>query len=311
MSIAASGLTHSVLTRLIRHAQSLSVDPNLVLTRFATERLLYRLYRSRHVDRFVLKGGLLLLIWFGETFRVTRDADLLGFGDLSDNSLVAILSEICTTEVEPDAVMFDTSSIRISSIRPEDIYGGRRITLLARLGSARIRLQVDVGMGDTTIPEPEWIEYPGILDFPRPRLRAYRPETVIAEKAHAMVQLGTKNSRMRDFFDVSMLSQRESFDSKFLAAAFRATFDRRETAIPTGIPMVLTAEFAHLPDKRAQWTGFLKKNRLTTVPEDIATILRVLAEFLAPIFNAGTQKKDGGSLWPPGGPWKPIGKEGR
>jgi predicted nucleotidyltransferase component of viral defense system len=310
VSIAASGLAHSVHTRLIRHAQSLGVDPNLVLNRFATERLLYRLYRSRHADRFVLKGGLLLLIWFGETFRVTRDADLLGFGDLSDNSLITIILEICSTEVEPDAVTFDTSSIRISAIRPEDIYGGRRITLLARLGSARIRLQVDVGIGDTTIPEPEWIVYPVILDFPHPRLRAYRPETVIAEKAHAMVQLGTKNSRMRDFFDVYMLSQRESFGSELLAAAFRATFERRGTAIPTGIPTALTPEFAQLSGKRAQWTGFLKKNRLTTVPEDIETILKVLSEFLVPIFDTFTQNNSSDSLWPPGGPWEPIVKEG-
>lgn len=158
MSVATSGLARSIHTRLIRQAKLLNADPSLVLTRFATERFLYRLSCSRHAERFVLKGALLLLVRLGETFRPTRDADLLGFGDLSNDSLAEIIMEICTHEVEPDGITFESPTIRLTSIRPEDIYGGKRVTLLARLGSARIHLQIDIGIGDAVVPEPEWIE---------------------------------------------------------------------------------------------------------------------------------------------------------
>ena len=308
MSVAASGLAHSILTRLICHAKSLGADPNFVLTRFATERFLYRLSCSRHAERFVLKGALLLLVRLGETFRPTRDVDLLGFGDLSNDALAAIISEICVIEVDPDGVIFEVPSIRLSNIRSEDIYGGRRINLLARLGSARIHLQVDIGIGDAVVPEPEWIEYPSLLNLSHPRLLAYRLETVIAEKSHAMVQLGTINSRMRDFFDLYQIAKRESFDGKILMASLRATFDRRGTAIPNGLPIALTPAFAQLPDKLAQWNGFLRKIRTSEVPKDMTIVLNALADFLGPVFEAASRKTELSFYWPPGGPWKSAGK---
>lgn len=306
MSGTTSGLAQSVHTRLIRHAQSLGVDPNLVLTRFATERLLYRLSRSRHAERFVLKGALLLLMWLGETIRPTRDADLLGFGDVSDETLAATLAEVCVVNVEPDGMAFDPATIRVAPIRPQDIYGGKRVALLARLGAARIPVQVDVGIGDAVVPPPEWCDYPSLLDLPCPRLRAYRPETAIAEKAHAMVLLGTKNSRMRDFFDVYQLAQHASFDGPLLAGAIRATFERRKTAIPGALPSALTPAFAQADDKRAQWSAFLRKNRLTTAPKDLETVLAVLAEFLGSVFDAEARAGDFRFVWQPGGPWAPL-----
>ena len=177
----SAGLVQSVQARLVGHAKMIGVDPNLVLVRFASERLLYQLSRSHHAERFILKGALLLLVWFGETVRPTRDADLLGFGDVSEEALRATFAEICGIEVEPDGMTFDASSIRVDAIRPEDDYGGQRVTLFGHLGPALLRVQVDVGNGDAVSPEPEWLEYPSLLDLPRPRLRAYRPETVIAE----------------------------------------------------------------------------------------------------------------------------------
>ena len=186
MSGAVEGLPVSVQVRLARHAKALGMDPNLVLARFAVERFLYRLSRSRHADRFVLKGALLMLVWLGETIRPTRDGDLLGFGDITRQSLTLIFTEVCAADVQPDGLEFLLSSLRVVPIRPEDAYGGLRATLQARLGKARLRVQIDVGIGDAVTPEPVWLEYPSLLDFPRPRLRAYRPETAIAEKLHAI-----------------------------------------------------------------------------------------------------------------------------
>lgn len=283
MTRAREGLARSVQVRLARHAKEIGVDPNLVLTRYAVERFLYRLSRSAHAERFVLKGALLLLAWLGETLRPTRDADLLGFGELSDDVLVKIFREVCSAEVEPDAATFLPDSARVAPIREEDAYGGRRVKLQARVGAARLTVQVDIGIGDAVTPAPRWLEYPSLLDLPRPRLRVYPRETVLAEKLHAMVFLGARNSRMKDYFDVRALLREEEMESGLLARAIAATFARRRTALPEGIPGALSDGFARDETKRTQWRAFLRKNRIKGPPleEVVAEIRTGLAEPLA------------------------------
>ena len=303
MTNETTGLARSIHTRLVAHAKELEVDPNLVLTRFAIERFLYRLSRSPYAEQFVLKGALLLLVWLGETLRPTRDADLLGFGDLSEETLAEVFRSICTIDVEPDGVDFDPESIRVTPIRQEDPYGGTRITLTGHLGAARIRVQVDVGTGDTPTPEPTWLEYPSLLDLPKPRLRAYRPETAIAEKVHAMVVLGSKNSRMRDFFDVYALAEHASFEGRTLSDAIRTTFARRRTPIPQGIPLALTSEFADSREKKTQWTAFLRKNRLDTAPKELRRVVEGIAAFIGPVLSTLASSSPFDGKWPAAGPW--------
>lgn len=304
MIAAAEGLPVSVQVRLIRHAKSIGMDPTLVLARYAMERFLYRLSRSKHAERFVLKGALLMLVWLGETIRPTRDADLLGFGDLSERSLVQTFTEVCNVDVEPDGLEYLTASIRVAPIRQEDPYGGMRATLAARLGKARLHVQIDIGIGDAVTPEPEWLEYPSMLDLPRPRLRAYRPETSIAEKLHAMVVLGEANSRMRDFFDIHALLQHNRFDGDVLARAVRATFERRRTPIPGALPLALTPEFGAIPGKQVQWQSFLRKNGLTSAPSELGDVVFPLATFLEPVIAAARQGRALKLEWGPGGPWE-------
>lgn len=244
--------------------------------------------------------------WLGETIRPTRDADLLGFGELGTDDLAAIFTEVCCVAVEPDGIAFDTMSIRVAPIRAEDAYGGQRITLLAHLGPARLRVQVDVGIGDPVTPEPEWFDYPGLLDLPRPRLRMYRAETAIAEKVHAMVTLGRNNSRMKDFFDVHALAARQSFDGQVLLTALRATFDRRRTEIPKQLPIAFTPAFAEVDGKNAQWMGFLRRNRLTTAPAELRTVVDVIAAFVWPVLTPARGAEGYQYQWQPGGPWKAV-----
>jgi hypothetical protein len=300
------GLVRSVQVRLARHAKEIGVDPNLVLTRFALERFLYRLSCSPHGDRFVLKGALLMLAWLGDALRPTRDADVLGFGDLSDGSLQRLFAEICTTAVEPDAMSYDPATIAVADIRPEDAYGGKRVTLRASLGPARLRVQVDVGIGDAVVPGPEWLDYPSLLGLPSPRLRSYPPEVVVAEKVHAMVVLGSRNSRMRDFFDVHALSCGRSFEGERLCRALRATFERRQTSIPEGLPLALTSEFAELDGKRVQWAAFLGKNRIAASVPDLGQVVHVLASFLEAPLRAARAGSDFDRRWPAGGPWQVL-----
>jgi predicted nucleotidyltransferase component of viral defense system len=285
MTGAREGLAQSVQARLARHAKEIRVDPNFVLTRYAVERFLYRLSRSAHAEQFVLKGALLLLVWLGEALRPTRDADLLGFGELSDDALVKIFREVCTVEVEPDAATFLPETVRVAPIREEDAYGGRRVTLQARVGAARLTVRVDIGIGDAVTPAPEWLEYPSLLDLPRPRLRAYPRETVLAEKLHAMVHLGARTSRMKDYFDVHALLREEDMDTDLLARAIAATFRRRRTDLPEGVPAALGAEFAADAAKQSQWRAFLRKNRIDAPALDVV-IAEIRAQLAAPLAQA-------------------------
>jgi predicted nucleotidyltransferase component of viral defense system len=262
VSSDCEGLARSVQVRLVRHAKELGVDPNLVITRFGVERFLYRLSRSRHAERFVLKGALVLLVWLGETLRPTRDADLLGFGELGDEELGAIFKDVCTLPVEADASTFQADSVKVAPIREDDAYGGSRVTLRGTVGTARVSIQVDIGIGDAVTPAPQWLEYPSILGFPRPRLRAYPRETVLAEKLHAIVVLGLANSRMKDYFDVLALLREDAMNDALLVRAVATTFARRRTALPERVPLGLSDEFAQDPARRAQWRAFLSKNRL-------------------------------------------------
>ena len=297
---AASPLAQSVQTRLVRTAKDLHVDPNLIFSRYAAERLLHRLAQSRHVERFVLKGAMMLIVWLGDIIRPTRDVDLLGFGDLGDEAVLNIFREIATTEVEPDGVVFEPASITVARIREEDAYGGRRLMLSGQLGTARLRVQIDIGIGDAVFPDPEWIEYPSLLDLPRPKLKAYRPETAIAEKLHAMVTLGSKNSRMRDFFDIRALARAEAFDGERLARAIRTTFDRRGARVPNET-LALTREFAELDGKRDQWNGFLRKNGLPQ--EELGPAIDEVAGFLIPVISTVAASRTFDKAWIPGGPW--------
>lgn len=300
------GLARSVQTRLVNHARAIESDPNHVLTRYATERFLYRLSKSVYADRFVLKGALLMLAWLGETIRPTRDADLLGFGDMSQQALAEMFREICMVPVDPDGMGFLADSVTVHFIREADAYGGQRVNLTGMLGGARLRVQIDVGVGDLVTPEPEWLVYPALLDFPPPKLRAYRPETSIAEKFQAMVVLGEQNSRMKDFFDIFSLAVRGEFAGETLTSAIRNTFERRRTAFPDRAPLALTEGFAASSQKRAQWRAFVRKSHLTGVPEDFPEVVRQVSGFLGPIVDAARTDAQFSSIWLPGGPWRDM-----
>jgi len=302
MSKQEDGLPASIRAKLLNHARTLGLEYNRVLDRYALERYLYRLSKSIYADRFVLKGALLMLVWLGETIRPTRDADLLGYGDLDKTALKQIFQEICSVPVEPDAIEFQQDTVKVEDIRKNDPYGGRRVTLKSQLGNARIDVQVDVGIGDVIVPEPLWLDYPSLLGLPSARLRAYQPETTIAEKLHAMVVLGLPNSRMKDFFDIAALAEREHFDGKKLGSAITATFERRSTALPVN-PAAFTPEFAANPTKQQQWNVFLGTSGLMD-KVTLDTRVAIIRGFLGPLLERLTRGQIFSGSWSPGGPWK-------
>jgi predicted nucleotidyltransferase component of viral defense system len=282
MAKPPKNIAASVRARLFNLARATGQPFDVLLTRFVHERLLYRLSCSSHADRFVLKGAMLLTTWLPETARGTRDLDLLGFGDAGEQHVLGIFREVLAIASE-DGVTFDPEALRAGLIREELEYGGVRLRTTATVSGARIAVVVDIGFGDAIEPGLETIDYPVLLDLPAPRLRAYARETVIAEKFQAMVALGRANSRMKDFYDIWMLSKTFPFAEARLARAITATFARRQTAIPIETPDALTSEFAKDPLKQRQWAAFAADldgapNQLQSVIVDLATFLMSAAK---------------------------------
>jgi len=294
----------SIRARLLAKAKAGGQDFNLVLTRYALERLLYRLGASGYAERFLLKGALLFDLWFDVPHRPTRDADLLGFGPAEIPALEALFRELCAAVVEPeDGIRFQAETVRAEEIRKEANYGGIRVTLVGLLAGARCPVQVDVGFGDAVTPGPEPVEYPTILpELPAPRLRAYPRETVVAEKFEALVTLGIANSRMKDYFDLWILASHADFDGDTLARAIRATFERRATRLPEGVPFGLTDAFAEDSQKQTQWRAFLARNALDPVP--LAEVLDLLRGFLMPALQAAWAAVPAPARWHPGEGWR-------
>jgi len=233
-------LAASVQRRLLNLARERGEDSYGLLTRFALERLTFRLAASEHGDRFVLKGAMLFAVWGGQPHRPTRDLDLLGSGTSDVPALMSVFRDVCRVEVEPDGLRFLPETVAGQVIREDDVYEGVRVTLRAMMGKARIPLQVDVGFGDAVYPDPEPVEIPALLEFPAPRLLAYPRESVVSEKLQAMTVLGIANSRMKDFYDIWALARGFAFEGAVLAQAIRRTFERRGTAVPARALSLLT-----------------------------------------------------------------------
>ncbi len=295
----------SIQARLVQRSREIEVEHQLTLARFGGERLLYRLSQSAFADRFIVKGAALLLLWLGDAIRPTKDVDLLAFGDTSADALQRIFVSVCEVEAPEDGLTFRADSVHVEPIRESQEYGGMRVTLLAMLGHVRIPLQVDVGAGDAVVPPPDTIDYPGLLDLPRARVRVYRPETSIAEKTEAMIRLAIANSRMKDFFDVRGLAMARSFDGEILQSAIFATFARRRTPLPSNVPLAFTDEFSGDPQKRRQWEAFVRRIRGVDRIE-LSDTVDTLRAFLWPILQATANRERWLSAWRPGGPWTPA-----
>ena len=250
-----------------------------MLTNYVLERLLYRLSQSKHRNRFILKGAMLLTKWFEDPLRPTRDLDFLAVGNDDQQEMMNIFQEVCAVPFD-DGVVFDSDSIQIDRIREETEYGGLRITANATVDTAQIRIVIDIAFGDSVEPGLQEMDLPVLLDFPAPHLRAYAQETVIAEKFQAMVMLGRANSRMKDLYDVWVLSRNFEFKGDRLPRAIAATFARRKTEIPFEIPDALTGAFAEDPAKVQQWNSFIAD--VAFQPGPLADVIKDLAAFLMP-----------------------------
>jgi len=297
-----TNLAASVHARLLNQARSSGRSFNDLVQLFAMERFLYRLSESPHASKFVLKGALLLRVWDTASYRTTRDIDLLGRVANEIDTVESIVRDICQQTVEDDGLAFDESSVLGATIVEEADYSGIRVTFRGMLGNTRLAMQIDVGFGDRVTPEPRDIKFPTFLDMPGPCLKAYPPETTVAEKLEVMLRRGEANSRMKDFHDIWWLARGFSFDGATLARAIRTTCEHRGTAIPVQ-PLAMTLGFAADPSRRAQWKAFRKRLVPAVCPEDFPEVVEKVTEFLLPVVAAISNGTQFERNWQASGPW--------
>jgi predicted nucleotidyltransferase component of viral defense system len=254
---------HSVKQKLLNLAQSGSGDFQMLLTKYALERFLARLSQSEFRNEFVLKGAMLFQIWSESFHRSTRDLDFLSFGSNQIPDLVGKIKKICSVDISEDGISFDLEKTTGEKIKEDQEYEGIRLHIPAFLERTRIALRIDVGFGDVVNPSIQEADFPTLLNFSSPKIRTYPPETVIAEKFQALVDLGITNSRLKDFYDLHFLTRNFQFDRKVLVSAINATFEKRNTKIPLKVPTALTKEFSSDENKKAQWKSFLRKSNIS------------------------------------------------
>jgi predicted nucleotidyltransferase component of viral defense system len=298
---STKNISASVRQRLLNYSKNANRSFSEVMQYYAMERFLYRLSISPHSGRFILKGGLLLRVWQSSEIRPTMDIDLLGITTNKESLLITQIHEILSMDVVKDGLVFDTDSIKTEPITKNNTYKGTRILFLCKLTTAIIKMQIDIGFGDIIFPQPDKAELPTILDYPAPQLLCYSRESVIAEKFHAMVQLGKLNSRIKDFYDVWLLSRLFNFEAGVLTEAIHKTFEQRETILTEDV-FAFTDEF--IQSKTAQWNAFRKRLNQKSIPESFNEIVKTVELFISPLLVTDYAKKSiVNTNWIAPGPW--------
>lgn len=290
----------SVRQRLLNRARNDKRPFNELLQYYAMERFWYRLSGSAHADCFILKSALMLRVWSSSEFRPTMDIDMLGKTNNEEASIIKQIQDIMAMDVEPDGLTFDPDSIQSERITEDADYEGIRIRFRGSLDSARVSMQIDIGFGDIVYPGPEESDLPTMLGSPVPRLLCYSRESAIAEKFEAMVKLGALNSRMKDFYDIWLLSCQFDFDGAKLAEAIRLTFERPGTVIPVGIEAF---DEPFISAKQIQWSAFWKRLQQDHVPVAFRDIVSAVEKFLVPVASATSQGTTKPINWIASGPW--------
>lgn len=298
----------SVRMRLLNHAKQHGDDYQRVLTRYAIERLLFRLSQTEAAEHYVLKGAMLFITWPEHVFRPTGDLDLLGKGDPDPVTITELFARICEVESPNDGITFDSATLKVEPVRETDKYQGAQVTLKGELAGAVIHVQVDIGFGDHVYPPPTRQTFPSLLpDMPAANILMYPPETVLAEKFEALIRFGEANGRVKDFHDLWVTTRTFPFDLPSLVEAVGGTLRRRETAIPDEMPVGLTEDFARIVEERGLWSGFLRRNPPNFQPPPFADLQAELRRFFGPIIASLAVPEGAKGRWDPdGGAWHAL-----
>lgn len=298
-----NNLPHSILVQLRRYAREAGENPQVIQRRYATERLMYRISKSEHADRFVLKGAWLFFLW-GDPQRATGDVDFLGELENSREEVSRVFKEII--EVEPevdDGLDYDPETMNVDPIQEGGDYQGLRVRMKARLGDSKIPTKIDLGFGEKLAEDPVSTELPAILELPRPKMHVYSKEAVIAEKLEAIVKFGTATTRFKDYFDILVLSRDEGFQGRKLQAQVEATFEQRQTELPSSVPEGLKDAFGEEEDSQKQWQAFRRRKNVRGGPNDFADAITRVRKFVYPVLQASAAGRKMTKNWRPEEGW--------
>lgn len=292
-------MSASVRQRLKNYAHQQQRPFNEVVQYYAMERFLFRFSKSTYVDNFILKGALMLSAWQSPQNRPTMDIDFLGMISNSKENIQNIMIDIMSIEFD-DGITFDPSSTKLDKIKEDAEYEGWRVSFKANLNTMKINMQLDIGFGDQVYPAPEYQHLPTLLNSPEPKIRCYSKESAIAEKFEAMIKLDNLNSRMKDFFDVWLLSKQFKFDSNKLSKAIQLTIATRQTAIPN-VVTAFSSEFAE--EKQIQWDAFRRRLDLDYAPASFSVVVEEIHQFLKPVLGLIKTRVKNKATWIPGIGW--------
>jgi hypothetical protein len=302
MGTSQKNIASAIHQQLLNKARQTGRPFYELLQYYSMERFLYRLSKSPHANKFVLKGVLMLAVWNAPLLRPTRDIDLLGKFKKDIVTVAEIIRDICIQDVEPDGIVLDITSVRGEQVVEGADYEGVRVHFRGTLGPSRINMQLDISFGDIVIPSDTPVDYPTILDMPHPRLRGYTRESAIAEKFQTMVKLDILNTRLKDFYDIWLISRQFSFDGQTLAKAVGKTFSKRGTKV-VARPIAFTKAFFEDQDKQQQWRGFIRKARIVNAPSELDKVIDAVAGFLGPVAESIIENRPFYYKWTPPGPW--------
>ncbi|HJZ10593.1 MAG TPA: nucleotidyl transferase AbiEii/AbiGii toxin family protein, partial [Acidobacteriota bacterium] len=203
-----------------------------------------------------------------------------------------------------DGIVFDPHSVSVEETQIDADYQGIRVKIIALLGRSRIPVQIDIGFSDELVSKTESIEYPNILpDLQTVRMKGYPKTAVVAEKFHAMVHHGELNSRMKDYYDLWLISETFEFDGRSLQKSIEATFKKRETEIPDERLLSLSTEFAHASQTR--WINFLNKMELKNDQvADFQNVIEKIWTFIEHPLQTSHNKTRSIRNWIPQKGWK-------
>ncbi|MEN6643775.1 MAG: nucleotidyl transferase AbiEii/AbiGii toxin family protein [Armatimonadia bacterium] len=286
--------------RNLAHAENRHFEE--VLQLFVMERFLYRLAQSSYSDRFLLKGALVFLAWRGKADRPTQDVDLLGRLRNDLPTIRTALQEVCSVVCEEDALTFQLQGL--SENTRDHTYHGIRAIIRANLERTRVIFKVDIGFGDPVTPAASESSFPTLLPMPAPRLLLYTKETVVAEKLHAIAQFGVLNSRLKDYYDLWLLSQTESFEGAALVTAICSTFGCRGEPVLAELPGLSDRYLAN-PRAASAWQALAARSHLRDVPADLPSALQVIRSFAVPVLTAIDTGQPFADVWLHPGPWRP------
>jgi len=276
----------SAKSRLLNIAREENLQYQLLLTRYFQERFIYRLSVSKYKDHFLLKGGALLYAHDRFKARPTIDIDFLGSQISNDREYIKdVVREICGVPYEQDGVEFHVETITTSDIALEKRYPGIRVAITVTMDSVKQDISMDIGFGDIVTPAPITLDYPMLLEgFPETEILAYSIESVIAEKFQAMIERAGENSRMKDFYDLYVLLNKEKYHADVLKDAVRATFENRKTTYSENHP-IFEKEFPTNEVLNIRWKAFMRKLKKDDV-SDFPETMKYLQTKLLPYWES-------------------------